>query len=247
MNHEPSQGSHHRKTHRNRRWLDFDTADFLSGDHTDDAWKKLQIPSGSFYNWEDNSIWESKSDTHVKNKVRKSELIHKLKTTTKPRTTTEATTTTIVQSTTPPSLGVEEPDSKSNPLKFKELEEFDIFKSDKKKVDSYKEGEQLGDNNGFFEDNIENTGQIFVKDVKKADQPTEKMEGEFKTKVTASVEPQRAAPKPANLIHPPFTTKKDTVTHDTVKKTSSQKRVTPAIPASLEPHKKQHGKLNNFF
>lgn len=247
LNHEQSQSTHYRKNHRNRRWLDFDTADFLSGDRTDDAWKKLQIPSDSFYNWEDNSIWESKADTHVKSRIKKSELIHKLKTTTKPRTTTTEkipTTTMVVSSTAAPDLGIEEEsDTKENPLKFKELEDFDLFQPDKKKSQSYDEEEGLGDDNhAFFDKDIENTGQIFVKDDKKSDFSADKMEGQFKTKVTAAVEPQRAAPKPANLIHPPFTTKKDTVTHDTVKKSVSQKRVTPAIPApaSADTAKKHH-------
>lgn len=225
--------------------MNLDTADFLPEKVQNskvENWKKQDALSDNFYNWEDNGIWESQSDVLSKGKLKKLHNLHKFKTTAKSGTQPESSTTTGIKTTT---TTFSEPSKKDNFLKYEESDNLKLSTDGNKKRVSYSEEQPMGINNGFFEDTIENTGQIFVGDVKKTTGSGKKVEIEYKTKVTASVEPQRAVPKPANLVHPGFTTKKDTVTTKTLKKLPSTKRVTPAVPAA-ELAKKHHGKFLIF-
>ncbi|XP_029633661.1 follistatin-related protein 5-like [Octopus sinensis] len=234
--HTSEVNAHHRKIHPSHRWMNLETADFLPEKGQDENWKKQDSLSDNFYNWEDNGIWESQSDVLSKGKLKKLHNLHKFKTTAKSGTQPESSTTTGIKTTT---TSFSEPSKKDNFLKYEESDNLKQSTDGHKKRLSYSEEEPMGINNGFFEDTIENTGQIFVGDVKKTTGSGKKVEIEYKTKVTASVEPQRAVPKPANLVHPGFTTKKDTVTIKTLKKLPNTKRVTPAVPAA-QLAKKHH-------
>ncbi|GAB1606356.1 follistatin-related protein 5-like [Argonauta hians] len=216
--------------------MTFDAASLKSEKYqNDNIQKKQDSQSDNFYNWEDNGIWESQSDIISKGKLKKLHNSHKVKTTIKSERKPETSTTTVIK-TTPGSYSEE---SKSdNFMKYKEYNNLKLSTDGQKKPLSYSEQGSMGINNGFFEDTLENTGQIFVGEVKKTTGSGKKLDIDYKTKVTASVEPQRAVPKPANLVHPGFTTKKDTVTIKTLKKLPSTKRVTPAAPAA-ELAKKQ--------